>query len=86
MANLLHPMFTVLCTAVVVQIGCWTCNSEVASSNTGRAQLCSNLTQIVLVSPSSRIWYRPKGVALLWLERWLPASQRVPTTVTGSVT
>ena len=44
----------------------WTCDEVIEGSTSNRAPLCSNTP--VPLSPSSIIWYWPKGGDALWLE------------------
>jgi len=56
---------------VSILVGHRTCNSQVAGSSTGWAPPRSGLGQYIcqLLSPSSIVWYRPRGSDALWLGR-----------------
>jgi len=51
-----------------VVVGCWTCDREVAGSTPGRCIAGQVVHTHVPLSPSSIIWYRPRGgdVLRLW--------------------
>ena len=68
-ADVFHTDLTETCGSMAGWLVSRTCDQQVAGSNPGRRAAECNTGQVVL-SPSSKIWYRPMGGEAWWLGAW----------------